>query len=91
MYYIYIMSNGNDTTLYIGITNNIERRVAEHRTADPYSFTSRYKCHKLVYIEAFSSRIEAIEREKQLKSWKRKKKDALIDSVNPRREDMMPM
>ena len=87
-FYIYIMSNTSNSTIYVGVTDDLERRVSEHRTADPKSFTSRYNCHKLVYFEEFSSIMEAIAREKQIKSWSRKKKDALIDSINPRRLDL---
>ena len=83
------MSNKYDTTLYVGVTNELERRVHEHRTADDRSFTSRYNCHKLVYYEEFSSINEAIEREKQIKSWNRKRKDRMIDAVNPERVDLM--
>ena len=58
-YYVYVMSNKNNTALYVGVTNDIERRVVEHRTYDIKSFTSRYNCHKLVYIEEYSSINEA--------------------------------
>ena len=88
-YYVYIMSNYTNTTLYVGVTNNIVRRVVEHRTYDSRSFTSRYNCHKLVFTEWYSSRDEAIAREKQIKSWGRRRKEALIDAVNPDREDLM--
>ena len=88
-YYTYIMSSGNNSTLYIGVTNDIFRRVAEHKQGDVSSFTQRYKCKKLVYYEAFSDINQAIAREKQLKGWVRSKKDALIDSVNPDRYDLI--
>ena len=81
-YYTYILSNKNDTTLYIGVTNDIERRVAEHRSGTIPGFTQKYKCHKLVYFESFSDVEQAIAREKQLKKWSRAKKDALIDTMN---------
>ena len=90
-YYVYVMSNKNNTALYVGVTNDIERRIAEHRTYDFKSFTSRYNCHKLVYIEEYSSINEAITREKQIKSWNRKRKDAMIDAVNPFREELLPL
>ena len=89
-YYIYIMSNASDSTIYVGVTNNIERRVMEHRTYDNKSFTSRYNCHKLVYYEEYSSIDEAITREKQIKSWSRNRKDKMIDVMNPERNDLMP-
>ena len=86
-YYTYIMSSNNRTTLYIGVTDNLERRVAEHKSGLIPGFTQRYNCHVLVYYETFSDIDQAIYREKQLKGWKRSKKDALIDSVNPERRD----
>lgn len=66
-YYVYIMSNTNDTTLYIGVTNDIERRVKEHRSGQKPGFTQKYNCHKLVYYETYSDIDQAIEREKKLK------------------------
>ena len=83
------MSNMINTTLYVGVTNDLERRVAEHRTYTPEAFTSRYRCHKLVYFEEYSSIDDAIDREKQIKSWSRKRKDRLIDTMNPDRNDLM--
>ena len=89
-YWTYIMSNNNDTTLYVGVTDNLEARVLEHRTGNDQSFTHRYKCHKLVYFEEFSDINQAIDREKQLKRWRREKKDYLIDLKNKERIDLMP-
>ena len=89
-YYTYILSNKNDTTLYIGVTNDIERRVVEHRSGTIPGFTQKYKCHKLVYFESFSDVEQAIAREKQLKKWSRAKKDALIDTMNKDRIDLLP-
>ena len=89
-YYTYILSNKNDTTLYIGVTNDLERRVAEHQSGMIPGFTQKYSCHKLVYFEEFSDVEQAIAREKQLKKWSRAKKDALIDTKNKEREDLMP-
>ena len=88
-YYTYIMSSANNTTLYIGVTNDILRRVAEHKQGETSCFTQKYKCKKLVYYESFSEIDQAIAREKQLKGWLRSKKDALIDSVNPERNDLI--
>ena len=84
------MSNTSNSTIYVGVTNNIERRVIEHRTHDSKSFTSRYNCHKLVYYEEYGSIDEAIVREKQIKSWSRARKDKMIDSMNPDRNDLLP-
>ena len=88
-YYVYMMSNISNTVLYTGVTNDLERRIVEHRTPDEKSFTTRYNCHKLVYFEEFSSIIEAISREKQIKSWNRKRKNILVDRVNPNWIDLM--
>ena len=87
-YYTYIMSSCNNSTLYIGVTNDLERRVAEHKSGSGSVFTRKYHCHKLVYFETFSDIDQAIAREKQLKGWKRERKDALIDSVNKERRDL---
>ena len=89
-YYTYILANKSDTTLYIGVTNDLERRVTEHRSGTIPGFTQKYNCHKLVYFESFSDVEQAIAREKQLKKWSRAKKDALIDTMNKERKDLMP-
>ena len=89
-YYTYILANKTDTTLYIGVTNDLERRVAEHRSGMIPGFTQKYNCHKLVYFEEYSDVEQAIAREKQLKKWSRAKKDCLIDTKNKSREDLMP-
>ena len=89
-YYTYIMSNEFGTTLYIGMTNDLERRVAEHRSGLIPGFTKKYNCHKLVFFEVYSDVNQAIEREKQLKKWSRAKKEALIDTMNKERVDLMP-
>ena len=89
-YYTYILANNSDTTLYIGVTNDLERRVAEHRSGTIPGFTQKYNCHKLVYFESFSVVEQAIAREKQLKKWSRAKKYALIDTQNKERKDLMP-
>ena len=89
-YYIYFMSNKYDSVLYVGVTNNLERRVIEHRTGNSDAFTARYNCSKLVYYEEYSSIDEAIAREKQIKSWNRARKEKLIDSMNPEHKELMP-
>ena len=89
-YWTYIMSNKNNTTLYIGVTDNLEARVQEHRNGTGDSFTHRYNCDKLVYFEEYSDINQAIDREKQLKKWRREKKDNLIDLTNKDRIDLMP-
>ena len=82
------MSNKNDTVLYIGVTNNIERRVKEHKSGLIPGFTQRYNCDKLVYLETYSDINQALEREKQLKKWRREKKDWLIKTLNPNLTDL---
>lgn len=86
---IYIMANKTNTTLYVGVTSNLKQRVMEHKiNFYPGSFTARYKLHKLVYYEGFLMIDEAIGREKQLKAGSRKKKELLINSVNPEWKDL---
>ena len=88
-YYVYILSNKSHTVLYTGVTKDLVRRVYEHRThADPKSFTTQYNVTKLVYYEYTTDIKVAIEREKQIKSWNRKRKEALVDSMNPERKDL---
>ena len=87
--YIYIMTNKNNTTLYIGVTSNLQKRVWEHKSGKyKYSFTYRYNLHKLVYWESFQSINQAIAREKQLKGGSRQKKLDLINSLNPEWKDL---
>ena len=88
-YYVYIMSNITGTVVYIGVTRDLIRRVYEHKhNCDPGSFTAKYDVHKLVYFESTSDVRVAIEREKQLKSWNRKRKNKLVESMNPSWEDL---
>ena len=86
---IYIMTNKNKTTLYIGVTSDLQGRIWEHiNHAYPKSFTARYNLNYCIYYEAFSSIQEAILREKELKKWRREKKNNLINSVNPEWKDL---
>ena len=90
-YYVYILSNFTNSTIYTGVTNDLPRRVYEHRhNADPNSFSARYKTHKLVFFEDTPDVRTAIEREKQIKSWSRSKKNWLIESKNPTWQDLYP-
>ena len=90
-YYVYILASVTNVTLYIGVTKDLVRRVYEHRNhLDPDSFTSKYNVHKLVYFEETSDVKAALEREKQLKGWRRSKKNTLVETVNPRWEDLYP-
>ena len=86
-YYVYIMSN-KSKTIYTGITNNLHRRVFEHKSKKIKGFTSRYNITKLVYYEITNEVKTAIAREKQIKGWIRKKKIDLIESMNPEWNDL---
>ena len=88
-FYVYLLTNRNNRVLYTGVTNNLIRRVYEHRNhLDKGSFTDRYNIEKLVYFEETSSSRAAIEREKQIKDWSRAKKNALVNGTNPNWEDL---
>ena len=82
-YFVYIMANSNNNVFYIGVTNDLQRRVYEHRTGIFEGFTKKYRVHKLVYCENCHDVKDALRREKQLKGWTREKKKALIETVNP--------
>lgn len=86
--YIYIVTNKMNTTLYIGVTNNLKRRIYEHKNHMVKGFTDKYNCEKLVYFEAFSKISDAIEREKYLKGKKREYKERLINEINPNFTDL---
>ena len=83
-YFAYIITNPKKTTLYVGITNDLPRRLSEHAliAGDPSTFAGKYYCYNLVYYERFTYAEHAIAREKQLKKWSREKKEALINSFN---------
>jgi putative endonuclease len=87
LYFVYIMTNQDHTVLYTGVTNNLQRRVIEHKTGKGGSFSKLYNLHKLVYMEAGEEITIAIAREKQIKAGSRKKKVELINSINPDWED----
>ena len=87
--YVYILTNKNNTVLYTGVTNDLKRRLEEHtQKIIPNSFTSKYNLYKLVYYESFFMIGDAIAREKQIKAGSRKKKEALIHSMNPEWNDL---
>ena len=89
MYYVYILANVTGTVVYTGVTNDVVRRVYEHKhNIDPNSFTAKYSVHKLVYYESTTSSYEASTREKQIKSWNRKRKNELVESMNPTWKDL---
>ena len=87
-YYIYILASKRNGTLYCGVTNDIARRVYEHKNDFIKGFTERYKVHILVYYEIHDSILQAIDREKQIKEWKRKWKLQLIERFNPDWKDL---
>ena len=90
-YYVYILTNTHETVLYTAVTNDLIRRVYEHKNhLDKGSFTARYNVDVLVYYEVTSSVEAAIEREKQIKGWNRKRKNKLVESKNPGWEDLYP-
>lgn len=86
-YYVYIAAN-RSKTLYVGVTNNLVRRIDEHKNKIANGFSRQYNINKLVYFEQTNSIDDAIAREKQIKGWLRRKKVELIESVNPKWEDL---
>jgi putative endonuclease len=88
VYYTYILTNYHNSVLYIGITNNLIKRIYEHKNKLVKGFTSKYNLNKLVYYELLETPTEAIKREKQLKNLVRRKKENLICRFNPKWEDL---
>lgn len=86
-YYVYILSSDSGT-LYIGVTNDLSRRISEHKQGLVEGFTKKYKCHRLIYYEYYTDVNAAIVREKQLKNWNRDKKENLIKQLNPIWKDL---
>lgn len=87
-YYVYVVSSNNKKTIYIGVTSNLEKRVYEHKHKLIRGFTSKYNCVNLVFYEDYNDIYLAISREKQLKKWVRRKKDRLIEKINPDWRDL---
>ena len=88
MYFVYMLTNWDDSVLYIGVTGNLPRRLYEHRNHMVDGFTKQYNVHKLVYFEHTTDVYSAISREKQLKRWSRSMKNALIATMNPHWKDL---
>ena len=88
MYYVYILSNWNNQVIYTGVTNNLERRVYEHKNKMVDGFTKQYNIEKLVYFEQTTDVKAALEREKQIKGLRREKKNNLVNSINPDWKDL---
>ena len=88
MYYVYILTNKTNAVMYIGVTNDLRRRLYEHKNRQIEGFTKKYHVHKLVYFEEYSDVNDAIAREKQLKRWIRAKKNSLVETRNPTWDDL---
>jgi putative endonuclease len=87
-YYVYMMQSTSRHALYIGVTSNLCIRVAQHKSGAFEGFTADYKCDRLVYYEIYDQVVRAISREKQLKAWRREKKERLIARMNPQWKDL---
>lgn len=87
-YYVYLLTNWNNQVMYVGVTNNLERRIYEHKNKLVDGFTKKYNVEKLVYFETTSDVLAAIEREKQIKKWRREKKNQLVIEMNPEWKDL---
>ena len=87
-YYVYLLTNWNDKVMYVGMTNDLKRRIHEHKTKAVKGFTAKYNVHKLVYFEETTDVHVAIAREKEIKKWRRQKKNALVQSMNPEWRDL---
>ncbi len=87
-FHVYIMSNQWNTVLYVGVSGNLEGRIRQHKSREQEGFTKRYYVDKLVYFEEYDNPTEAILREKQMKKYRREKKRALVNSVNPNWDDL---
>ncbi len=87
-YYVYFLTNWNNKVLYIGVTNDLERRLYEHKNKLVHGFTAKYNLNKLVYFEETQDVAAAIAREKEMKKWRRNKKDNLVNKLNPSWRDL---
>jgi len=87
-YYVYLITNWNNKVMYVGVTNNLERRIYEHKNKLVKGFTEKYNVNRLVYFEETEDVIAAIAREKEIKKWRREKKDQLVNRMNPNWKDL---
>lgn len=87
-YYVYLLTNNNGKVMYVGVTNDLQRRIYEHKQKLVKGFTQRYNIDRLVYFEETDDVVAAITREKQIKKWRREKKNALVAETNPCFEDI---
>ena len=87
-YYVYLITNWNNQVMYIGVTNNLERRLYQHKNKLIKGFSEKYNINKLVYFEQTNDIESAITREKEIKKWRREKKNSLVESTNKQWEDL---
>ena len=87
-YYVYLLTNWNHRVMYLGVTNDLVRRIYEHKNKLVKGFTEKYNVHKLVYFEETGDVRSALTREKEIKKWRREKKNALVISINPEWKDL---
>jgi putative endonuclease len=85
---VYLLTNWNNKVIYVGMTNDLQRRLYEHKNKSVRGFTSRYNVNKLVYFEHTTDVLQAIAREKEIKKWRREKKNRLVESMNPEWKDL---
>jgi putative endonuclease len=90
-FYGYMMTNRSRAVLYTGITNSLMRRVSQHQNGEIEGFTKTYKVNRLIYYERFNDPRDAIAREKEIKGWRREKKNALVETMNAKWADLSPM
>jgi putative endonuclease len=88
LYYVYILTNWNDKVMYVGVTKDLMRRLYEHKNKLIPGFTSKYNVHKLVYFEETADVLTALAREKEIKKWRREKKNNLVERINPEWKDL---
>jgi putative endonuclease len=88
LYYVYLLTNWNNKVIYVGITNDLRRRLFEHKNKLLKGFTEKYNIYKLVYYESTSDIESAIGREKEIKKWRREKKNRLVETINPDWKDL---
>ena len=87
-FFVYMMTNRSRVVLYTGVTNDLERRIWEHQNAEIAGFTKKYRVNRLGYYETFYDPLDAIAREKEIKGWRRSKKNALVETLNPNWADL---
>ena len=87
-YYVYLLTNWNNKVIYVGVTNDLNRRIYEHKNKLISGFTEKYNLNKLVYFEETCDINAAINREKEIKKWRREKKDILVNQINPNWQDL---